>query len=105
MPSIQDSLQVLATNKTPDFSPNSQSKHRVDILQSWLEIAHENDYNLESNIIGKHSLDIGCGQGDMIALYAAALKTQGNKESKVIGVDPASLDYGKTMFKYCSRIA
>jgi hypothetical protein len=31
----------------------------------------------------------------MIALFTAVLKAQGNKESKVNGVDPASLDYGE----------
>jgi 2-polyprenyl-3-methyl-5-hydroxy-6-metoxy-1,4-benzoquinol methylase len=96
IPTLQESLEFLATTKIAYFSLNSQSEHRLNILQSWIKIAQENDYDLGSHIIGKQSLDVGCGQGDMIALFAAALKTQGNKESKVIGVDPASLDYGET---------
>jgi ubiquinone/menaquinone biosynthesis C-methylase UbiE len=97
MPTLQESLEVLLNIKTAFFSLNSQSTHRLNLFQSWLKIAQENGYDLESNIVGKQTLDIGCGQGDMIALFAAALKVQGNKESKVTGVDPASLDYGEFM--------
>ena len=95
MLTLQESIDVLSTTETTYFSPNSQSRHRLNIFQSWLKITQGNRYDLESSIIGKQSLDIGCGQGDMIALYAAVLKAQGNNESRVIGVDPASLDYGK----------
>jgi 2-polyprenyl-3-methyl-5-hydroxy-6-metoxy-1,4-benzoquinol methylase len=95
MPTLQESLEALSTSKTTSISLHSQSTHRLNIFQSWLKIGQENCYDIESNIIGKQSLDIGCGQGDMIALFAAVLKAQGNKESKVTGVDPASLDYGE----------
>jgi ubiquinone/menaquinone biosynthesis C-methylase UbiE len=90
MATLQQSLCALSAS----HSQNSQATHRVEILKSWLEIAQDCNYDLESNIIGKQTLDIGCGQGDMIAVFAAALKGQGNIESKVVGVDPASLDYG-----------
>lgn len=98
MPTLQESLEVLSTIETTSFSLNSQSGHRLNLFQSWLKIAQENGYDLESNIVGKQTLDIGCGQGDMIALVAAVLKAQGNKESKVTGVDPASLDYSEFMY-------
>jgi SAM-dependent methyltransferase len=90
MATLQESLRALSASHTQ----NSQATHRVEILKSWLEIAQDCTYDLESNIIGKQTLDIGCGQGDMIAVFAAALKEQGNIESKVVGVDPASVDYG-----------
>lgn len=90
MATLRQSLRTLSASRTQ----NSQATHRVEILKSWLEIAQDCTYDLESNIIGKQTLDIGCGQGDMIAVFAAALKEQGNMESKVVGVDPASLDYG-----------
>jgi hypothetical protein len=93
MPTLQKSLEFLSVIGATSL--NSQSAHRFHLFQSWLKIAQENGYDLESNIVGKQTLDIGCGQGDMIALFAAVLKVQGNKESKVIGVDPASLDYGE----------
>ena len=88
-------LEALSTIETTSMGLNSQRAHRLNIFQSWLKIAQENGYDLESNIVGKQTLDIGCGQGDMIALFAAILKAQGNKEAKVTGVDPASLDYGE----------
>jgi 2-polyprenyl-3-methyl-5-hydroxy-6-metoxy-1,4-benzoquinol methylase len=97
MPTLQESLEVLPIIETTSFSLNSQSAHRLNLFQSWLKIAEENGYDLESNIVGKQTLDIGCGQGDMIALFAAVLKAQGNKESKLTGVDPASLDYGEVV--------
>jgi 2-polyprenyl-3-methyl-5-hydroxy-6-metoxy-1,4-benzoquinol methylase len=105
MPTLQESLEVLSIIETTSFSLNSQSAHRLSLFQSWLKIAQENDYDLESNIVGKQTLDIGCGQGDMIALFATVLKAQGNKESKVIGVDPASLDYGEFVYPHSFQIA
>jgi 2-polyprenyl-3-methyl-5-hydroxy-6-metoxy-1,4-benzoquinol methylase len=105
MPALQESLEVLSINETTSFSLNSQSAHRLSLFQSWLKIAQENGYDLESNIVGKQTLDIGCGQGDMIALFATVLKAQGNKESKVIGVDPASLDYGEFVYPHSIQIA
>lgn len=95
MPTLQESHEILSILENTSSSPNSQSAHRLNIFQSWLKIAQENGYDLESSIVGKQTLDVGCGQGDMIALFAAVLKAQGNKESKVTGVDPASLDYGE----------
>ncbi|KAF2098969.1 hypothetical protein NA57DRAFT_56602 [Rhizodiscina lignyota] len=81
---------------TQPHSPyNPQSTHRRKVFHSWLKIGRETDYDLESNIVGKQTLDIGCGQGDMIELFAATLKAQGNQSSRVVGVDPASLDYGE----------
>jgi len=94
MPTLEDSLHVLLKTQTRYHTIDTQSIHRLAIFQSWLTIAHERTYDLESKIIEKISLDIGCGQGDMIALFAAALKTHGNPSSKVIGVDPADLGYG-----------
>jgi SAM-dependent methyltransferase len=96
MSSLEEILQVLGTTPSSYYSTNSQSNHRRRILQSWLEISRENGYDLESHIIGKQTLDIGCGQGDMAALVAATLKSQGTKESMIIGVDPASLAYGES---------
>jgi 2-polyprenyl-3-methyl-5-hydroxy-6-metoxy-1,4-benzoquinol methylase len=90
MATLQQSLSALSAS----HAGNSQATHRVQILNAWLEIAQRCSYNLESAMVGKQTLDIGCGQGDMIAVFAAALKEQGNPESKVVGVDPASLDYG-----------
>jgi ubiquinone/menaquinone biosynthesis C-methylase UbiE len=100
MPTLQESLQDLLSAEKKYFSLNSQSLHRLDIFQSWLEIAQDNDYDLEREIVGNQTLDIGCGQGDMIELFAAALKTQGNDRSRVIGVDPASLDYGESRLRF-----
>lgn len=98
MATILESLRFLKGVETQYFSKNTQSLHRLNILEFWLEIAQEKGYDLESKIIGNQTLDIGCGQGDMIELFAAALKTQGNNKSRVIGVDPASLDYGESKY-------
>jgi 2-polyprenyl-3-methyl-5-hydroxy-6-metoxy-1,4-benzoquinol methylase len=109
MPTLQESLEVLSINKPTAHSLNSdvakdatsiqnpQRAHRINLLQAWLELAQENDYDLELDIVGKQTLDIGCGQGDMIELFATALKAQGNNESKVVGVDPADHDYGESV--------
>jgi 2-polyprenyl-3-methyl-5-hydroxy-6-metoxy-1,4-benzoquinol methylase len=104
MATILESLQFLSSHETQYFSLNSQSLHRLNIFQSWLEIAQKKSYDLESKIVGKETLDIGCGQGDMIELFAATLKTQGNKESRVTGVDPASLDYGESKSSVSSML-
>jgi ubiquinone/menaquinone biosynthesis C-methylase UbiE len=97
MSTLHEALDVLLTGKASYFDLNTQSEHRLNILQSWLQIGQENGYgsDLESNITGKKILDIGCGQGDMVELFASVLKTQGHEGSKVIGVDPARLDYGE----------
>lgn len=98
--SLRECLEGLSTIDSQPFRLNNQRKHRVDLFQSWLEIAQDSGYDLESSIVGKQTLDIGCGQGDMIEVFAGALKAQGNKESRVIGVDPARLDYGEFSW-YC----
>lgn len=95
MPTLRESLEVLSSTENTSFSLNSQNAHRLNIFQSWLEVSQGNGYDLESKIVGKQTLDVGCGQGDMIELFAATLQAQGNKESKATGVDPANLDYGE----------
>src|SRR5277367_3959536 len=54
MATLQESLRALSAAHTQ----NSQATHRVEILKSWLEIAQDCIYDLESNIIGKQTLDI-----------------------------------------------
>lgn len=73
----------------------SQISHRIQIIQAWLVTSAAADYKLEANIVGKKTLDIGCGQGDMTALFASVLKAFDDQKSRVIGVDPARLDYGR----------
>ena len=97
MATLSKSLDSLLSTEATSFSLHNQRTHRCVILHSWLRIARDCNYDLESNIVGKQSLDIGCGQGDMIELFAAVLKAEGNKQSRVIGVDPASLDYGESV--------
>lgn len=79
---------------------HSQVQHRLDILKSWLEINKENksdDFDLETILISGTSLDVGCGQGDFLATVASLLLALGEgNESKVVGIDPARLDYGES---------
>lgn len=105
MLTLQKSLESLSITDATSSSLSGQSAHRGNILKSWLKIAQENGYDLNSNIVGKKILDIGCGQGDMIALFASVLKAQGIKESKVTGIDPASLDYGEFVLQHSFQIA
>lgn len=79
----------------PSKTQCSQISHRIEIIKAWLVTSAAADYELEANIFGKKTLDIGCGQGDMTTLFAFVLKAFDDEESRVIGVDPASLDYGK----------
>lgn len=94
MPTLCECVEALLVDPGPHVSPCPQITHRFGIFKSWLGLAYQERFNLESEIIGKRSLDIGCGQGDTIEAFAAALKHQGNKESRVTGVDPGRLDYG-----------
>ena len=94
MATFQESVRLLPAL----HQKNSQATHRVEILKSWLEISQTYAFDLDSHIIGNQTLDIGCGQGDMIAVFAEALKEHGNVDSKVVGVDPASLDYGMNIY-------
>lgn len=67
----------------------------MHIFRSWLETSQKSQYDLESQIIGRSTIDIGCGQGDMIAGFASVLEKHGNPLTHAIGVDPASLEYGE----------
>ena len=69
--------------------------HRIQIIKAWLATSAAADYELEANIVGKKTLDIGCGQGDMTVLFASVLKAFDDEGSRVIGIDPARPDYGK----------
>lgn len=94
MKSLLEALDDISSNSTTSFPLEPQSVHRLNILRSWLAIAREKAYDLETSIVGKHILDIGCGQGDMLVAVAAALQSQGNEHSRVVGIDPASPEYG-----------
>lgn len=72
----------------------AQTAHRIEILKAWLEASKSAGHDIEADIVGKKTLDIGCGQGDMTALFASVLEAQGDQNSRVVGVDPARLDYG-----------
>lgn len=78
----------------------AQTAHRIEILKAWLEASETAGHDTEADIIGEQTLDIGCGQGDMTALFASVLKAQGDPNSQVIGVDPARLDYGSWKQNY-----
>lgn len=82
---------IVSASKTQ----RSQISHRIEIIKAWLVTSTAADNKLEANIFGKKTLDIGCGQGDMTTLFAFVLKAFDDEESRVIGVDPASRDYGK----------
>jgi 2-polyprenyl-3-methyl-5-hydroxy-6-metoxy-1,4-benzoquinol methylase len=104
MSTLYESLQVLKTSNVPYFVLDKQKENRLQIIESWLELAKSSKHDLESHIIGAHTLDIGCGQGDMTEACAALLKTQGDQSSKVTGVDPASLDYGELINVLLSKL-
>ena len=95
MSTLHIPLDALRAVKTSSVGLDFQNEHRLNLLQSWLKITKDNGYDLSSKVVGKQTLDIGCGQGDMIAIFAAVLQAQGNQQSKVTGVDPASPDYGE----------
>ena len=58
--------------------PDSQTLHRLELLQHW---------NIPT---GSKVLELGCGQGDCTTVLAHAVGEQG----KVVAIDPAELDYG-----------
>jgi hypothetical protein len=58
MAALQESLHALSAS----YTQNSQATHRVEILKSWLEIAQDCTYDLESNIIGKQTLILDAGR-------------------------------------------
>ncbi|OOQ87824.1 SAM-dependent methyltransferase [Penicillium brasilianum] len=61
---------------------HSQTLHRLVLLQHW-------NISTDSKV-----LELGCGQGDCTTVFAYAVGKQG----RVVAVDPAGLDYGKS---YC----
>lgn len=58
-----------------------QTEERIRLISHW-EI-----------IEGEHILELGCGQGDCTAALASAVGEKG----KVTAVDPAPLNYGKSI--------
>lgn len=62
----------------------SQSRHRLELLRH---------FNIPA---GAHVLELGCGQGDCTVAIADAVGEQG----RVVGVDPADLDYGESCVFY-----
>ncbi|KAG8624566.1 hypothetical protein KVT40_007633 [Elsinoe batatas] len=95
-------LAPLLARKSIDGSPTqiSQLNHRLAILESWFASFPYAVHSLSSSNV----VEIGCGQGDMtIPLVWAVSQPQSGESSsaqtgsglgKVIGLDPASLDYG-----------
>lgn len=59
---------------------NSQTLHRLVLLQHW-------NIRTDSKV-----LELGCGQGDCTTVLTYAVGKQG----RVVAVDPAGLDYGKS---------
>lgn len=59
---------------------HSQTVHRLVLLQYW---------NIPTS---SKVLELGCGQGDCTTVLASAIGEQG----RVVAVDPAELDYGRS---------
>lgn len=108
MPSLLEILDAISPNAVAAFcstdshgvasaseTQRSQISHRIEIIKAWLVASAKADHDIEANMVGKKTLDIGCGQGDMTVLFASVLKAFDDDKSRVIGVDPARLDYGK----------
>lgn len=81
------SLARLSLHDPNNFSIQySQTLHRLTLLQHW---------NIPA---GSEVLEIGCGQGDCTVVIADAVGERG----RVVGIDPAPLDYGEAPFPACS---
>ncbi|KAI0469708.1 S-adenosyl-L-methionine-dependent methyltransferase [Xylariaceae sp. FL0804] len=65
---------------------HSQTIHRLELLQRW---------NIPT---GSRVLELGCGQGDCTTVLAFAVGEQGS----VVAVDPADMDYGKSLARLVS---
>ncbi|CDU24379.1 uncharacterized protein SPSC_03750 [Sporisorium scitamineum] len=96
-------IQPASARGQPNSIQTIQSSHRLDIIYAWLtgldpttaaSISHDvtADYTLLSGTI----MDLGCGQGDQTGALAALIANAHPElsTSKVVGVDPAPLDYG-----------
>lgn len=79
------SIARLSLHDLDHFSiQHSQTLHRLALLRQW---------NIS---LGSKVLELGCGQGDCTTVLASAVGEHGS----VVGVDPAGLDYGKSL--YCT---
>ena len=65
----------------------AQTEHRIKIIGAW---------GGKTFFEGGSILELGCGQGDMSAVLAAAVSSpaSGRNGGKVLAWDPASGDYG-----------
>lgn len=93
----QDSVQTI------------QTSHRFDILYAWLvgtdplvpaSVTGSDDTNVDWELLAGRVMDLGCGQGDQTGAITAIIASQPQRflidgqMPQVIGVDPASPDYG-----------
>ncbi|ETS59815.1 hypothetical protein PaG_06343 [Moesziomyces aphidis] len=100
-------LQPVGSVGRKDSVQAAQTSHRLDIMYAWLvgDDPWSNNGRVYSggnlSLIGGRVMDLGCGQGDLTGAMAAVLaknpdlsKIKNSEPPSIVGVDPASPDYG-----------